>query len=131
MYPHSSGCQNHKEMHSAFWEQNQTMQQHMYMSFQYYNATLSDENLIIQKWGIQTRGATFSSFSQSLHISSRFPPGQDVPLRIPGQDISCPTEHEALDKFGLLVFLEGKGGTSASSSPLFSCLDSNYTINYK
>ena len=49
--------------------------------------------------------ATFSSFPQRLHVSRGLPPGQDVALRVPGEDVSRQAEDETLDELGLLVFL--------------------------
>ena len=48
---------------------------------------------------------TFSAFPQGLHVGRGLPPGQDVPLRVPGEDVPRQAEDEALDELGLLVFL--------------------------
>lgn len=52
---------------------------------------------------------TFGPFAKCFDICGRFSPSQDVSFRVSGQNISSQTEHKALDEFGLLVFLKGKG----------------------
>lgn len=83
-----------------------------HLIFNQPNATMLKSTLHLSASNLSSSSVitalTFSSFTQSFDICSRFSPRHDVAFRVSSQNISSQTEHKALDELGLFVFLKQK-----------------------